>query len=809
MSVHAPRRSRLSTRTVFLATSTVLLTAASNALAIGGAGAAATPAYPWVGRAQDENTAQGDHIGTGSYIRRGFVLTAGHNSDTDTTNSVYDGFFERFQLPGGTQGFALPIWEPGYNPATLNDNDQALWYVINAPAVASYGQLWDGTQPAGGTFPTAGDAVKVVGFTGSANNGNPLLGTMKVQDPNPGGTGTLITLADNPNFTQGGDSGGPYIANIGGVDVIIASHRSGNAGSTPPPAAGAYRSTGVLVSEPTRRNFLLGDGLGGQRVVDQMTDASSGFFDNGGARWSRGSAGAHTQPQAGDVVILDPTFNSDIGTQIQADIAGTPNLYGLANDVKFLVRSTVPVTGEGGVVNTGQIIADDSAGRLNIGFQFDNPGSLTITSGSVVSVGASIPQHPTKLFSSAMLNASNPNVAGTITVGSGGTLNVHTTAADMGASLRNQVRTVFNVTGGADPAAANIDVLQNEGATTVGAKGTVTVSQFSLLSDGSVTVGGASGSPGAFTSGAIDQSGGTVTVNNFGTLSATRKPLGGGYAAGDSYTLRAGTTLTVNNGGTANVTAGGNAPTGYAMNSVDGGTINLNEGATATFTGKSLINGPLNITTTVTPTTLTIKGQALGDSMFLGGNGVVTLGSNLVRSQITFSDANLTTTGQIRGEGTLFFTGNSSLDNRTVGSLSAQQNSNGTDLIFDDANSGASSVALEAPSEDQGDVLAGLSDKFAYETICIRDNSIVTLHDANDNETSLENEVIYTKYLGVDATSSLNLAGLTIYYEYPDADCGGILGTITEAGGEIIQIPEPSLGLICLPALALIRRRRN
>jgi hypothetical protein len=116
---------------------------------------------------------------------------------------------------------------------------------------------------------------------------------------------------------------------------------------------------------------------------------------------------------------------------------------------------------------------------------------------------------------------------------------------------------------------------------------------------------------------------------------------------------------------------------------------------------------------------------------------------------------------------------------------------------------------MESTSEDLGADPAGLLEPFALESLCIIDASKVMLSDLRDNEGGGGNEAIYTTYFGISADSTLDLAGLTIYYLALDLDCGGLAGTIIQNGGELIQVPEPATAGLALLTTALLAARRR
>ncbi len=771
-------------------------TIAPAAMAVNG-GAAATANFKYVGRIQDQNTTAGSHYGTGSYIRLGVVLTAGHCVN-DNLNGVTEPVYERFEL-GGTQYFGLGVQNPGYSPGPLSNFDDGLILLLNGPAapMGGFGVLAGAADVVPG-----GASVEVVGFTGSAISGNPLLGTMKETST----TANLINYGPNPNLTEGGDSGGPQIYDFGvagGGKKIVSTTRSGNTTTI---------TTGVRVD--VNRPFIdgNGDGLGagGTRVLNYLSGTSSGFFDL--RTWSRGSAGANSAPGVisnSDVVILDPTTGSDVTTFIQTNFNVT--MDGLLNDVKLAARSTVSVAGSTGALNGGQLLVDDVLGVLNIAHAIDNEGLVELSLGGSMAVGASLPASPAPPNNFAFLDAVLNGKNATFTVKAESSLNVAN--ANIFATFNNSKTATFNIQGTALAAGtATLDALDNTGTVNVTSRGNLVLRAITFNNeDGVINVSGGILGNGTIGGGSMLNAG-QLNVNSGGVVDVIRPAI---QIGGIALQLTATGKVTVNNGGTLNVTAGGNVPVGNALTAVGDSVIVVNAGGVANIKGKSLVNGGLDINggaaagglVTIAPSPAIPHGE-----LFLGGDGLLDFGLLAAnRGVLSMDNADLISTGQYRGKGIIKFENDANFDNKTVGALSAVLRMNGIHVVFDGAAKPAAGyVTMETTADDAGaDLAPFIVDKFALEELCIIDASLVKLVDNNVNEAG-GGEVIYTKWLGVSFDSTLDLNGLTVYYQSIDWDCGGLAGTILENGGELIQVPEPMSGMLLLGlVIPLMRRRRS
>lgn len=128
-------------------------------------------------------------------------------------------------------------------------------------------------------------------------------------------------------------------------------------------------------------------------------------------------------------------------------------------------------------------------------------------------------------------------------------------------------------------------------------------------------------------------------------------------------------------------------------------------------------------------------------------------------------------------------------------------------LLYQDAPN-----IFEVAGNDLGTVTAGLTNNFALEGLTLggaEGVALVQLLDVEDNfgVESVGSEALYVENLIIGAGSTLDVAGLNVYYLNGTFD-----GTVTDSvgGGGVYLIPEPAtLSLLAIGGLmALIRRRR-
>jgi hypothetical protein len=329
----------------------------------------------YVGRMQTRADADNVHYATGSYIRQGVVLTAGHAINGDSRFGVR---FEQFQL-GATRYFGLGVAHPTFEPegAVVRGDDVGLILLLNGRANQP-GEAFPLLADAGGAHAlTQGQSVEVIGFTGPNGTSVKRRGTMSIRTPHGGDiTPELYTYrAAGTDSTQPGDSGGPQVHDFGGAvgKRIVATTQSGT---------GAGVSTGARVD--ANRSFIDGDGAGpnGYRAIARF--AGTGTVDfNDDAVWARGGTGAAQAPRAVDIAVIDPTTGSD--RDIVVNVSGdTPALDGLLNDATIRVRNgrTLNVTASNlfsagsGVLNGGVIDVED--GYFKVEMSVENRGEMRL-----------------------------------------------------------------------------------------------------------------------------------------------------------------------------------------------------------------------------------------------------------------------------------------------------------------------------------------------------------------------------------------------------------------------------------------------
>ena len=771
----------MTTNRQYLALALALASLATALPAWAVTGGVATGAYPFVGRVQSQITLPGNFYATGSYIAPGVVLTAGHAGNEVIVSGVsyVAPVFERFEI-GGVQYFALAVQEPNYVPAAANfsDHDLSTLQLINGPAAP------------GGTFPTlataadpalvAGSTVSVVGFKGSAVGGNPLLGTMTIKNPIVAGdiSPNTYTFRKPPsaNLTEPGDSGGPQLFDFGvagGGVKIVSTTSAGNTTTV---------TTTTRIDTAGHNSFIIGNGDGG-RAINRLSGAANVNWST--ATWALGSAAANNLPAATNVVILDPTTAANAATTTVTLDVNSAALDGLANDVTLVVNGkTLSVPGSTGILNTGAMNISGAAGStVTTGMKFDNVGALTVGANGSLTMGASLPAAVTIADSMLIDRGSTANVT------DGGTITIHspTNSAQLN--------------------------LQGTGALTISGNG---------LQSGSVTadwINNSSGGPTPTVAGINVNSGGLLTVNaiTVNNVLAGINVTGGANGAGVANvgTLINSSLITVNKGGQLNMSRDltllipGDALTnGTPPGGLAGSILQVNGGGTATVTGTGTNNGTIAINNTGGIGLVSIVAPAVGSGRLTNAAGAFIEFTNTggTKPAMDFTSANLVNLGNISGSGTFVLTGNSSVDDRATVITAPTINLNQMDALFEGAvGTAGAPVTMETTTQNFGAVLAGFSDPFAWNDICVLANSKVQLTDGYNNEVAGA-EVLYTTSLGVAANSTLDLNGLTLYYQYANPNCGLVLANVTN--GTLIQVPEPaSLLLLSLSTLLLTRRR--
>jgi hypothetical protein len=172
---------------------------------------------------------------------------------------------------------------------------------------------------------------------------------------------------------------------------------------------------------------------------------------------------------------------------------------------------------------------------------------------------------------------------------------------------------------------------------------------------------------------------------------------------------------------------------------------------------------------------------------------------NAVDTNMVFSDGS-----RVGGPGDFLLQGRTSLVNA---SSFPGNNWNQVSLTYDGAfGVNNAFVPLEAGNKNIGPALAGLGQPFALLSLCVSNNSRVQLVDDFFNEASPA-EAVYTRFLGVDASSTVDLANRKLYYRRIDPHCGLNLTRFVN-GQPIRLVPEPATFVfLVIGALMLIVRR--
>ncbi len=893
-----------------------LLAAPAVAFAVGGTTAAGVNAaqdaeFWYAGRVQRRTTAMNAHLASGSYIRQGVVLTAGHAINDDKP-AAQD--FERFQL-GGTRFLGLGVQHPSH-PAggAVSGNDIGLILLLNgratmgAEAFPTLAAANGGGAAAGPDNLAGGNSVELIGFTGPGGTSAKRRGVLTIKNPPDAGDIAQQTytyrVPPSTDFSQPGDSGGPHVHDFGGVKGkrIVATVNAGN---------GSTISLGTRVD--AHRGFIDGDGSGGARVVNRLSNGGNTTFDTA-ARWRRGSGNANTVPGAGDVVVLDTTVNTDTGITVDST-ADTAGFDGLLNDVKLRIREghfqvvggTASTPGSG-VLNGGRIDVfrgGAAVTRFTVGWSMENAGQFNIGEHGQVVIGSSLPANHTQIaFLNSRTAAGTGNVSvlsnvparpasldirgiarneGTFAVRSRSTVNVGATVNAMPAGITfvNDVidgnkavliveedEAVFiNDLGFENRGSVQIDVggradigarlpLQRPGGfdpiglinhtggkVTVGAASTLNVTngvprqtaRFDNTAGAEFLVEGNDGQQATATVDSLVQQG-KLKVGVNGRLSANRRtetfsgsttdlvgnaaatavfnsavteiggPLGGGVGSivniGRRATMRAftpdiavppaggpPTALAIRNGATVNVSGGGKLQTDHGMENQ--GLLSL----TSTANGIAAFHAINTRTGTVAA-----RNGDMGEIVLTAGAGD--------KPQMVFQDSNFVNTGKVNGDGRFVMTAASGFFNRRT-EAAGGANFNGLDLVWDSAFAAdMSAVEFEVNNKNNGAVVAGLSQVFALNLFCLVGGSKVAFSDTSGEEAAAGMEVLYTRFLGVSTSSTLDLAGRTLYYERIDPVCGLDVSRVMLNGGMLVQIPTPGgVALLALMGIAAGRRR--
>jgi hypothetical protein len=479
-------------------------------------------------------------------------------------------------------------------------------------------------------------------------------------------------------------------------------------------------------------------------------------------------------------------------------LTATPGVINVTGGGTFQNLNAANQNAELWVDTTGLLNVTGTASSASTNYCY-NGGSITASGGSFFSVSNTSGVKTSYLINAGTITASNGstitsaalqgNTSYDVVNLAGGIINVLGNTANATFQIQSPLANGYYVGAISNSGAINVSgmgntlgtfqatQLNNTGTTTIGQNGQWLFGNYIYNQNfGQITVNGGSANFGYVQNGNILAPGAnpTITVTSFGTMNSMNPAANANARSFD-------------NGGTVNVTSGGTLNVTYNGAAGTGGTALYNAGTLNVKGMNLLLPGGTNVKVNN------------GD---LVNTGTLTLGFG---GQVLFSNADLTNTGAINGEGTLRFTGESSNDNQASIPATAGYDTNLVSYVFD-----GDSGSMEAPSTNVGAKLAAFSDPSAIFDLSIINSSVVSLADLYSNSGGAAPEAIYTEYLGVDATSTLNLGTINVYYEFLDPSEGNLTGIVTTSGGLLIQVPEPTSGvLLLLAGLAATRRSRR
>lgn len=829
------------------------LAAGQAALGIGGPTAANVSAatdYPFVGRVQTIWTNNNDHVGTGSYLGRGVVLTCAHVIDPHAGRTPMRDFmgveFERFQL-GATRYAALGVQHPLYERTLasgegLSVNDVGLLLVLNRPASP-------GADPVLAKNGAAvGDRLTAIGFTDNTTtpaSSRKRRGLMRIRST----TGGLYSYVSDGtvargDYTEPGDSGGPHLRNVAAPGNPPAWEIAGitRSGATWTEGGTTYRlSEAVRVDE--HLDFIRGDGVFGQRIISNLAGTANTNWDNRRA-WAQGSARTARSPMKNGVAVLDPTTGSDADTRVTIN-GGTADLDGLLNDTTIDVqRGALKVVGSvgqtsgrrtgTGALNAGRIWVGGSghAASMEIGWNMQNDGYVGVYRDGSARFGSKIPGG---YADAVYFNAGETVVDGGRADVDLGMLNSGRTTVKNGTLNAGRFLPAF--VNAATPGMRSPEAVRNwgrfdvaEGGTFVASNGdTKTTALFRNHDTGAFNVEGTNAAPALATVDRVDNMG-SVNVFSHGRLNVV-----GGMVNAGTLSVR-GTHgpalyrgLINNTGPRAEVTVGSGGrveatlPGGQRYGVTYGGFINSN-GGRVSIEGGGVLDAEGRFE------------NHPGSAITIGssrenGAGVLSLHSaragtteaNLQWGSLTFETPEgaqnarmemrdlawtLSPGATVTGRGTIRIAGRSPLN---IACDVSTNNWNDIHLVYDGAKGANDAfIPLEAACRNVGGAsFAGLSLPFALEELCLVNNSRVMLADGWGSMDPYPGaEVVYVERLGITAGSILDLAGRTLYFK--DWGCGGAFPPERAINGNLVRlVPAPS-GVLALAfgLLAAKRRRR-
>jgi Ca2+-binding RTX toxin-like protein len=210
-----------------------------------------------------------------------------------------------------------------------------------------------------------------------------------------------------------------------------------------------------------------------------------------------------------------------------------------------------------------------------------------------------------------------------------------------------------------------------------------------------------------------------------------------------------------------------------------------------------VVNDPMlttfaNATITTDPTaTLTVP----ANQTFLFPNSTTTVdtGTFVIQGGIDVQGiATLSVQGNltINGQGALSASANSSLDvsGNLLGNTTSAAAFNPAGTVILDSANGTSNAPqlLEVMSQDLGNVAAGFTNNFAYNTLELTANTYVELVDQSANSPGNTPEALYVNKLIVPAGATLDLDGLNLYYKTEQIN-GTVIGGGATVTGEVFE----------------------
>lgn len=830
--------------------------ACSAALGINGPTAQNVPnpdPFGFVGRVQTIWTPAGQHIGTGSYLGDGTVLTAAHvidpRPDRTPMGATMGVQFERFQLDAARYD-ALGVQHPAYQRTfaageSLSTFDVGLMLVLNRPANIGANPTLGGGAPS-----PAGASHTVIGFTDNTTtppSSTKRRGNMVVRS-NAGGLYSYRSdgTPASGDYVEPGDSGGPVLVNTAGAGQpprwqIVGVTRSG---ATTTSGGTTYHSSQATRVDSNLR-FIQGDGFGGSRTINTYSAAGNSNWGANGA-WSRGSLGIGAAPRLNDVAVLDPSQRSDAGITVTIN-NGTENIDGLLNDVTLdIERGTLRVAGTvgqtngrrtgAGALNGGRIWVGNSGApaSLDVGWAMSNVGLIGVYQDGTARFGSTIPGG----YADAVLyNAGIFNVDGGRADVDLGMLNTRSVSVKNGTLNAGAFLPRFVAEN--TPTMSAPDAVRNWGRFDVSNGGVFnatngnakTTAMFQNNTGAVFSIGGSAAAPAVATVDRLTNSG-TVNVTSAGTLGVT-----GGMVNRGSFDVRGGANgpalargLVINEGPGARIAVGNRGrleatlPGGPRYGTTYGGFVNRG-GARVSIEGGGVLDAAGRFQNEP-KSSITVR------SSVADGAGVLSVHSNIANSSeallhwgsIAFDtpagadDARmdvrdlawtLSPEATLTGRGTITMRGASLLN---IAGDVGSNNWNDISLVYDGASrANNAAVSLEVASRDVGGgSFAGLSRPFALEELCLTNNSRVALGDSWGTEDVFPGrEVLYVEKLGVADGSILDLAGKTLYYK--DWGCGGAVPANRFVNGTPIRlVPTPgALAVLALGLFGVGRARRT